>query len=428
MSAHLTAYLDGTRVGWFERHAAGVAFAFDDGWRRSARRLELSLSMLKSRREHRGDAPINFLWNLLPDNDAVLQRWGSRFGVSPRNPMALLTHVGLEAAGAVQLSEHDDAILSAPAGAERISEQQLAEHIRSLRADPSNWLLPGHVGGYFSLAGAQSKFALTWTGRSWAVPTGRSASTHIVKPGIYGLDQGDLNEHLTMRAASLLGLSVANSRVEQFDDERVVVVERYDRRRRADGVVRLHQEDLAQALGVHPARKYQSEGGPGLMQIVDAIRQARGRDAGSSIAAIFDATLFNWAALGTDGHAKNYSLLHDQVRGPRLAPLYDLTTALPYPSLNDRRARLAMSYGKRYKVAEIRPRHILREARAIGIDEEEAVRRARHLVSGLAEAYSQAAGEVQLDDASRAFVATLIDAAHARCRTLTAQLDEMSVP
>ena len=96
----LTAYLDGRRIGWFtQRDGGDVALEFDPAWQRDAGRLELSLSLPKSRRRHEGTAPVNFLWNLLPDNDDVLARWGRTFGVSPRNPMELLANVGLDAAG-----------------------------------------------------------------------------------------------------------------------------------------------------------------------------------------------------------------------------------------------------------------------------------------------------------------------------------------
>lgn len=50
--------------------------------------------------EH-GHARIEpWLWGLLPDNEAILARWGQRFQVSPRNPWGLLAHVGEDCAGA----------------------------------------------------------------------------------------------------------------------------------------------------------------------------------------------------------------------------------------------------------------------------------------------------------------------------------------
>lgn len=63
--------------------------------------------------------------------------------------------------------------------------------------------------GRFSPAGAQAKLALRLTDEGWALPTGREPTTHILKPAIPDLPEQDLNEHLTMRTAAALGLTVA---------------------------------------------------------------------------------------------------------------------------------------------------------------------------------------------------------------------------
>lgn len=428
MSSRLTAYIDGHRVGRFTRDgSASITFTFDDEWRRDARRFELTLSMPKSRRQHTGDAPLNYLWNLLPDSEAVLERWGAKFGVSPRNPMALLAHVGMDTAGAVQLADRDEATLTGPIGHDPISVGEIAAHIRQLRTDPEAWLIPGHDAGYFSLAGAQSKFALSSTiDGGWTVPSGRAASTHILKPGIRGLDHGDLNEHLSLTAASLLGLPSADTSIERFEDESAIVVRRYDRALAYDGTVtRLHQEDMAQATGTHPAGKYQNEGGPGIEKIVATIRGARGKDSDSA-RRFFEATLFNWAALGTDAHAKNYSLLHSDADGPRLAPLYDVATALPYPDINTRSAKLAMSFGRHYRQHEIEARHIVTDAVALGFDADWVHDRAVAIVDGLADAYSEAAHAARLTSADAAFAGQIIDGAADRAARLRHDLDTLT--
>jgi len=424
MSTQLTAYIDGRRVGTFSRDGSGpVTFTFDEEWRRGARRLELSLSMPKTRRQHTGTAPLNYLWNLLPDSEAVLERWGAKFGVSPRNPMALLAHVGMDTAGAVQLADSDAEHLTGPSGNEPISAAEIAEHIRQLRADPEAWLLPGHNAGYFSLAGAQSKFALARAADGgWSVPTGRAASTHILKPGIRGLDRSDLNEHLSLAAAARLGLNTADTEIERFEDESVIVVRRYDRARAPDGTVtRLHQEDMAQATGTHPVGKYQNEGGPGVEQIVTLIREARGKDAGSP-GRFYEATVFNWAALGTDAHAKNYSILHSTRDGPSLAPLYDVATALPYPDINTRDAKLAMSFGRHYRLREIEARHVIADGAALGFDPGWARDRAVAIVDGLADAYSAAARDANLTGDDAAFAATVVDGVAVRADRLRREL------
>src|ERR1035437_3199062 len=54
--------------------------------------------------EH-GHARIEaFLWGLLPDNDRVLENWGRRFQVSPRNVFRLIAHVGEDCAALFSLS------------------------------------------------------------------------------------------------------------------------------------------------------------------------------------------------------------------------------------------------------------------------------------------------------------------------------------
>lgn len=432
----LTAYLNGTRIGWFEQLRSGaVVLTYDRSWQHRRTTTELSLSLPKSRARHEGAEPLNYLWNLLPDSDAVLNRWASQFGVSARNPMALLAYVGVDAAGAVQLvnsEDFDDAELTGNSGIDVIGEAGVAEHLRVLRADPSAWATRNQTSGYFSLAGAQSKFTLAKSPKGWGVPTGFAPSTHIVKPGVNGLALSDLNEHLTMRAAHHLGLLVAESRLMRFEDQTAIVIERYDRGLARDGegtsvVVRIHQEDLAQATGTPPTQKYQSEGGPGIAAIGALMAQELGQGAGFHLSRFFDATLFNWAALATDAHAKNYALLYGVWPGVRagLAPLYDLGSVLAYPDLNQRKAALAMSFGGHYRAYEIEPRHIMAEARGLGISEERVVHRAREIVRGLPDAFSQAVREISqvgLDDAQAEFASSLIDFSSERSATLLAQL------
>ncbi|HCS59989.1 MAG TPA: type II toxin-antitoxin system HipA family toxin [Microbacterium sp.] len=426
----LTAYLNGIRVGWFKQQAGGaITLEYDRVWQNRSTRMELSWSLPKSRRQHTGTAPGNYLWNLLPDSTEVLERWGRRFSVSPRNPLALLSHVGVDAAGAVQLllsDDYDEPTLSGEGAIEPIDDVGIAAHLRELRRDPSAWVTPGYEGGYFSLAGAQSKFTLVRTPKGWGIPTGRTASTHIVKPGVTGLTRSDLNEHLTMRAAQFLDLPVAASRVMRLEDQTAIVVTRFDRARTRDGAItRLHQEDFAQATGTHPSAKYQNEGGPGIARIGEMMLENLSGAAEAEVSRFFEATMFNWAALGTDAHAKNYALLYGRSRSLRatLAPLYDLGSALAYSEINNRRAKLAMSYDGHYRVFEIEPRHLVREAEPLGLTETWVIDRARHVVDRLPDAFSRAASEAALGGDDAAFAGMLIDRARERADALRAQLN-----
>jgi serine/threonine-protein kinase HipA len=117
-------------------------------------------------------------------------------------------------------------------------------------------------------------------------------------------------------------------------------------------LVRLHQEDFAQALAVPSQRKYASEGGPTFRDIFALLREAATRPA-RDLLRLLDATIFNLIIGNADAHAKNFSLLH--VDGTvRLAPLYDLLSTVAYPDLSP---KLAMKIAKKATLEEIEPRH-----------------------------------------------------------------------
>jgi serine/threonine-protein kinase HipA len=169
-----------------------------------------------------------------------------------------------------------------------------------------------------------------------------------------------------MTLARHLGLPVAQSSVLRFGDEIAIVIERYDRQFRGNDILRVHQEDVCQALGVMPTRKYQNEGGPGANATVELLRTystERETDLNTFIAALG----FNWLIGGTDAHAKNYSLL---LSGPqvRLAPLYDVASILPYDEFDRRKVKLAMKIGDEYKLDQIGLRQWQKFARATRVD------------------------------------------------------------
>lgn len=291
----------------------------------------LSVSMPATTGRYRERVLAPWLEGLLPDRPETLRQWRRQFGVVEGGPFALLRHVGEDVAGAAQFVRPDrlDAVVRGHGELRDVSASDVAEMLRRAKADlPVS--LDGSAAGKFSLAGAQAKIALHRTPHGWSDPSGDIPSTHIVKPAIPGMEDQDLVEHVTMRAAAALGLRVAHSRIEQFDDHRAIVVTRYDRAQRRDGTwSRIHQEDMCQALGVWPSRKYENQGGPGAATIADLIHQHQAaRDRGDN-QRFAQALVFNWLICGTDAHARNYSLLLSGT-DVRLAPLYDLNSHLAY--------------------------------------------------------------------------------------------------
>lgn len=273
----------------------------------------------------------NWLAGLLPDRSEVLRRWRARYRVRRQDAYALLWHVGEDVAGAARFVRPDRASAGNDAGsAVLVTEAEIGRRIQDLAADATGWT-PSFGAGQFSLAGAQAKFALALTEQGWAQPSGDVATTHIFKPAIPGMPDQDLNEHLTTRLAAAVGLPVAHTEVIEFTGARALVVSRFDRyRTRAGTWRRVHQEDAVQALGLPPALKYESEGGPGARRLVTLLRdQVSEGYAAADVATLVDALAFNWLVVGTDAHARNYALMHHG-QATRLAPLYDLNSFLPY--------------------------------------------------------------------------------------------------
>ena len=365
----LVTLLDGKEVGRLHNGARGrLTFVYDDQWRNAREAYPLSLSMPIAAQEHGRSVVEAFLWGLLPDNEQVLARWAAKFQVSARNVFALISHVGEDCAGAVQFvtPERLEAIRSGKEDKiEWLDESEVAKRIRKLREDHAAWRLPRDT-GQFSLAGTQPKTALLLQNDRWGIPSGRIPTTHILKPPTGHFDGHAENEHICLMLARNLGLPAAQSKVMRFKDEVAIVVERYDRQQSGNDIVRVHQEDICQALGVMPTKKYQNEGGPSAANIVELLRTySTDRDADLDT---FGAALgFNWLIAGTDAHAKNYSLL---LSGPdvRLAPLYDIASILPYDEVDLRNAKLAMKIGGEYKVSQIGLRQWQKFAREVRAD------------------------------------------------------------
>ncbi|MBS1868891.1 MAG: type II toxin-antitoxin system HipA family toxin [Actinobacteria bacterium] len=424
MSETLVVLLDAAVAGTLTRSTGGrLAFAYDEDYRRRAETTPLSLSLPKQIHEHSGARLEAWLWGLLPDSDAVLRRWARQFHVSASSPFALLsTPVGEDCAGAVQFVAPDRVgeLSERPGSVSRLTEEEVAERLRDLHADTTAWLGRAFT-GQFSLAGAQAKTALLQRDGRWGIPSGATPTTHILKPAVAGLDDHDLNEHLCLDAARRAGLIAARTRIERFAEETAVVVTRYDRITTGRAIRRVHQEDLCQALGIHPERKYQNEGGPSPAQIARLLRSAmRLTVAEDAVRRFADALAWNWLIAGTDAHAKNYSLLLAGSQA-RLAPLYDIASALPYGT-HERKLRLAMKLAGDYRVDPDR-NPWPRTARELGLDPTALTDRVRELAETGPDAFADATAAPEVAALERSLPTRLLDLVADRAQRCRRVLD-----
>lgn len=399
----LAVYLDGELCGSVEQTPSGnLTFRYDDAYRTKANPTPLSLSMPLAATTHKKRAILPFLQGLLPDSEEALNAIARRYSVSSRSPFALLKHVGLDVAGAVQIVQTDSP--STDATGERgksrgVGEAEIGAMLRHVLTEYAEGVPFYDAIGHFSLAGAQPKIALFKNSLGeWAVPEGATPTTHILKPVAGTIRRIDVVEQLTMSAARLLGCTVAKSELQQIDGLDVFVSERYDRTVVGNRWHRLHQEDLCQALSVPPDKKYQHrDGGPGLAAIgslirslpLDSDRRKVGRD-------FYRAYVFNVVAGCTDAHAKNYSIM---LNGDRveLAPLYDLLTYAPYWN-GKARLNAAMSVDGVYALSRISSQKLVAAGKQFGLGSE-----AEHIVesmrTGMVDAFAEAVAA--LNDSSR---------------------------
>jgi len=425
MTRELIAILDGQTIGRVTSSArARLAFTYDEKWRSAPNAYPLSISMPLALTEHPHRIIESFLWGLLPDNQAILDGWARKFQVSARNAFALISAVGEDCAGAVQFvrPERLDAVLQpSPHEIEWLDEAAIANRLRLLREDQSAWRIPRDT-GQFSLSGAQPKTALLIDNGRWGVPSGRVPTTHILKPPSVHFHGHVENEHFCLELARAFGLPVADSRIMRFQDELAIVVQRYDRVRTPVGLRRVHQEDVCQALGIPPTRKYQNEGGPGVHDIVELLNTYSG-DPAQDVDTFLDAIAYNWLIAGTDAHAKNYALLIGAQSRIRLAPLYDLASILPYPEFDDQRIKLSMKIGGEYRLREIGLRQWGKLAVEVRRDADPLIQRVRDLTAQIADHVADVRNQMEDEGLTHATVTRLAEALTARsavCRGILA--------
>ncbi len=371
--------MNGRLVGWLRKAASGaIDFRYDESWLVWEHGFPVSLSMPLREDAYIGDPVVAVFDNLLPDNFDIRDKMAARTQANGSDTFSLLSAVGRDCVGAMQfLPEGED---PGPAGAidgHAIDDDGISKILANLGTTPLG--VGAHEAFRISLAGAQEKTALLYWKDEWHIPYGKTATTHILKPQIGRLGNGVdhslsvENEHLCMRLISTLGLPVADTRMEKFGEKKTLVVERFDRLWTKDQrLLRLPQEDCCQALSMPSAKKYESDGGPGLTELLDLFmgsdEPTRDRKMIMKTAVVF------WLLAATDGHAKNFSLFLHPRGGFSLTPFYDVMSIQPNfdaHQLRQRDMKISMAVGKNrhYVVSEIIPRHFLQTAAACNMGE-----------------------------------------------------------
>lgn len=399
----LRVYQNNRLVGHLLKEASGaISFRYDPTWLQRDTAFPVSLSLPLREDAWRGEPVLAVFDNLLPDSDALRRRVAEKVGAAGSDAYNLLAAIGRDCVGALQFvpgdePEPDD---STAISGEPVDDDAIEHLLANLVQAPLGLFRDDDF--RISVAGAQEKTALLRYEGHWLKPRGTTPTTHIFKTQIGSLPNGvDLtdsveNEFYCLLLLRHLGLPVANAEIMIFGHTKALVIERFDRIWSNGRLIRLPQEDCCQALSVPPSRKYQADGGPGMVEIANLLK---GSDRpGEDHRTLFQAQLAFWLIGATDGHAKNFSVfLHPG--GYALTPLYDVLTAQPSldaHQIERRQMKLAMSVGdnRHYRIDEIAARHFFQTAERAGLPKTLVRQAVEDVVSGMAKAIDQLGAEL----------------------------------
>ncbi|MCZ8195758.1 MAG: HipA domain-containing protein [Hyphomonadaceae bacterium] len=378
MTNRVPVWFDTLHVGDIQVGVDGdLGFEYTDNWIATRGAFPLSVTMPVSAQKIPSDIISPWLANLLPEEEqlSILTR---SLGLNQEDSLAVLQEIGGDTAGALSFgAKSDSADWAYTPLAEfygtRDQETALARHFEDLALRP---FLVGEEGVRVSLAGGQRKTALAVLDANGqpvlrlprerdvlAIPRNGAPSTLILKPDNPILPGIVENENYCLHLARAIGIASSDATIIRAERRKAIAVLRYDRYLTRSGLIqRVHQEDFAQANQFPPGRKYERGTviGVTLPTLLSTARHISPVDA----LALLDQLLFNILVANTDAHAKNYSLLLPIGAAPRLAPLYDVSTVLPWPQVNQHLAQTIA--GKKRKPGDIAPRHWEDIARAGG--------------------------------------------------------------
>jgi serine/threonine-protein kinase HipA len=382
----LFVWMNGERVGQWVTTAQDVQeFAYSKEWIESpeARPISLSMPVVPDGTTYRGPVVERFFENLLPDSKDIRHRIRLRFRAKSDKAFDLLTQIGSDCIGAIQLTTFDDAPEVRKINGTPIDEKGIAELLNKTVSAPTVGRIEDEEEDLrFSLPGAHEKTALLRVDGKWLRPHGATPTTHILKlpignaaPGV-DMHTSIENEWLCAQILRAYGVDAADCWMDQFCDQETLVVERFDRRMSRDRgwILRLPQEDLCQATATGRDQKYESDGGPSIEKIMDVLLGAMQPE--QDRLDFYRTQILFWMLCAIDGHAKNFGIFLEAGGQYRLTPRYDVLSAFPVLGskaghLSPHKVKMAMGVrgdGRRhYRWDSILLRHWQSQAKRCGM-------------------------------------------------------------
>ncbi|MBC75164.1 MAG: hypothetical protein CME64_04045 [Halobacteriovoraceae bacterium] len=374
----LNIFLNTILVGKLTKASNGeISFRYDNDW--IVNGFEISRSLPLQEQAYKGEVVSRYFDNLLPDNEEIKALVATKFGAESTRSFDLLTAIGRDCVGALSfLPEGFEHPVDFELNHSPIRDKEIGRRLKSLGSTSPLGMKEGDF--RISIAGAQEKTALLKLNGTWKEPHGLTPTTHIIKTSIGALgvdinfeDSID-NEWASLFLMKKMGLPVCNASIGDFDGKRVLIVDRFDRKwREYKGqriLLRIPKEDMCQALSISPYRKYQSEGGPGIVDIANFLMASKEPEDRINF---FKAIVVFDLLYATDGHGKNFSIFLEE-DGFRMTPFYDVMSGYFLHKREKQqlgKLKLAMKVGNsgHYSFKRISKRHYKETAKECGISE-----------------------------------------------------------
>lgn len=262
--------------------------------------------------------------NLLPEGDA-LEALRNTFGVRRSDVVGTLALMGHDSAGALSFAG------AAPDSSfkRKIDIGELAERVAD--SDPARLMVWDGV-NQLAVAGVQPKLNVGMLNDELYL-AGQDVGNYILKFDANSSHRTILAELYCMKLAGVTGIEVPEVEYRRIGEHPALLVQRFDRSRDEQSLLKHHIIDGCQLLGLSPDYKYEQNYGAG--KDVQHIRE------GVSLPALFDAarstwlpdeakqellswTLFNLLIGNGDAHGKNISFYVTESGSMAPAPFYDL--------------------------------------------------------------------------------------------------------
>jgi serine/threonine-protein kinase HipA len=289
--------------------------------------------------------------------------------VDENDYLSILAGLGCECIGAVKIVEGDTNYKKG------YYEKLTLEQVRALASEGATKSAEIVTKSHLSLTGASGKVGLMYDGKDWYHPFFDAPSTYIVKQSHVRYDSIVLNEQLALMTARELGLDVTDSMIINLGDGKdadvLLASKRYDRLNEKDKILRLHQEDFAQAMGIASANKYEKENEHYLKGMFDIIRKNCANPL-EDVTKLWKMTVFDFLIGNTDNHIKNRSLLYSSNLGAiSIAPIYDVVSTCIYPEST---RNMAYKIGTKFSLDEIDRTSFREAANECGLGERFAIK------------------------------------------------------